>query len=126
MGLQFEKLVLKNRKIVHQILALRAEEIVSDNPYFQHKTIKPNGCQIDYLIQTRYNTLFVCEIKFFRKEIDVSVINAVKEKISRLALPRGFSCLPVLVHVSGISEEVKEADYFFKIIDFSEMLSANI
>jgi hypothetical protein len=101
---------------------VKPEEIISDNPFFQHKTSKQKGCQFDYLIQTRHNTLFACEIKFLRKEIDVSVIHVVKEKIAKFTLPRGFSCLPVLIHANGVSDKVKEADYFFKIIDFSEML----
>lgn len=122
MGLQFENLVLRNRKRIHQLLALKPEDIVSDNPYFQYQTIKQKGCQIDYLIQTRYNTLFMCEIKFQRKEMNVSVISEVKEKLSKFALPKGFACLPVLIHANGVSEEVVEADYFFNIINFSELL----
>jgi hypothetical protein len=51
------------------------------------------------------------------------VIQAVKEKISRLALPRGVACLPVLIHVNGVSDEVKRSGYFFKKIDFSELLA---
>jgi uncharacterized protein len=122
MGLQFENFVLSNRKQIHNLLGCKQEEIVSDNPYFQHKTTKQKGCQIDYLIQTRYNTLFVCEIKFSRSEIDRSVVHEVKEKLSKIALPRGFACLPVLIHVNGVKEEVHEANFFFKIIDFSELL----
>lgn len=121
-GLQFENLVLNNRKKIQDLIGLKPEEIVSDNPYFQHRTVKQNGCQIDYLIQTRHNTLFACEIKFSKKEIDLAVVDSVKEKVSKLILPRGFACLPVLIHVNGVSEEVIESDYFFKIIDFSLLL----
>jgi hypothetical protein len=90
MGLQFENLVLSNRKEIHQWLMLKPEEIVSDNPYFQRKTEKQKGCQIDYLIQTRYNTLFVCEIKFSKNEFDISIINEMKEKLSRAYPSTGF------------------------------------
>lgn len=125
MGLQFENLVLRNRKKIQQLLALKSEDILADNPYFQYKTSKHKGCQIDYLIQTRYNTLFACEVRFQRKPIDASIVSEVKEKLSRLVLPHGFACLPVLIHASGISEELGEANYFFKVIDFSEMLDGN-
>ena len=30
----------------------------------QTKTSTQRGCQIDYLIQTKINTLFICEFKF--------------------------------------------------------------
>ena len=52
MGLQFENLVLNNRAI-DKILGLNANDIVYANPFFQNKTVKQRGCQIDYLIQTR-------------------------------------------------------------------------
>lgn len=123
MGLQFENLVLNNRKKIYGLLDLKPEEIVSDNPYFQQKTTHQKGCQIDYLIQTRYNTLFACEVKFSRKEIDISVIDSIKEKLSNLSLPRGFACLPVLIHANGVSKELKESGYFFNMIDFGELLS---
>ncbi|EKD74658.1 MAG: ATPase family protein [uncultured bacterium] len=122
MGLQFENLVLKNRKKIHGILGLKAEEIIADNPYYQRKTKKQEACQIDYFIQTRYNTLFSCEIKFSRKEINSSVISEVKKKIEKLALPKDFACLPVLIHANGASQEIQESNYFFRIINFSEML----
>ncbi|MBL0941321.1 MAG: ATP-binding protein [Alphaproteobacteria bacterium] len=121
MGLQFENLVLNNRRQIQEYLMLKPEEILSDNPYFQHQTTKQKGCQIDYLIQTRYNTLFACEIKFSKKEIDNSIVNEMKEKVSKIILPRGFACLPVLIHVSGVNEEVKNSNYFFKLIDFGKL-----
>lgn len=125
MGLQFENLVLNNRKLIQQKLGITPDDIVTDNPFFQHQTTKQKGCQIDYLIQTQRNTLFVCEIKFSKKELNTSVIQSVKEKLSRLTIPRGFACIPVLIHVNGISQNVSEADYFYKEIDFNQLLSSN-
>lgn len=121
MGLQFENIVLNNRNFILEKLGIRIEEIVCDNPYFQRATLRHKGCQIDYLIQTKYKTLFVCEIKFQRNEIDTSVINSVREKIANIALPRGYSCLPVLIHVNGVRDELILKDYFYKIIDLSEI-----
>ena len=67
MGLQFENLVTHNRKIIWNLLNLSPEEIVMDGPFFQNSTTKQPGCQIDYLIQTRFHNLFLCEIKFSKK-----------------------------------------------------------
>ncbi len=122
LGHQFENLVIKNRKSVFKILGLSPSEVLSDNPYFQHKTARQAGCQIDYLIQTRLNTLFVFEIKFSKNILESSIIAEVKEKIKRLVVPRGFSCVPVLIHVNGVSDAVIDAGYFHKIIDFSQLL----
>lgn len=122
MGLQFENLVLNNRYCIHQVLGLTAENIVSDNPFFQKPTNRQRGCQIDYLIQTRFHTLYVCEIKFSKHPIGMEVINEIQQKIDRLQRPKGYSCRPVLIHVNGISKDVIESDYFSAIIDMSEFL----
>jgi AAA+ ATPase superfamily predicted ATPase len=124
MGLQFENLVLDNRSLIFKALKIEPEDIVMDNPFFQRKTGQQKGCQIDYLIQTKYNTLYVCEIKFSRHELKSSIVDEVKEKISNLKLPRGFACSPVLIHVSDIHDSVVESEYFSKIIDFRDFLQA--
>lgn len=123
MGFQFENLVLNNRERIWDILKLSSDEIVWDNPFFQKKTSKQEGCQIDYLIQTKFNTLYVCEIKFSAKEIKMDVIQEVQNKISLLKIPKGFSCRPVLIYVNELNEKIVEADYFATVIDFGELLN---
>ena len=123
MGLQFENLIFNNREAIIRLLNLRPEDIIADNPFFQTTTTQQKGCQIDYLIQTNYNNLYVCEIKFSRNPITSKVINDVKEKIQRLSKPRNTAVLPVLIHVNGITEQVLDANYFYKIIDFGTLLA---
>ena len=122
MGLQFENVVLNNRKSIWEKLNLHADNIITDNPYFQRQQIRKKGCQIDYLIQLKIRMLYACEIKFSRQEIKTSIINEMKEKLSRLHLPRGFAVAPVLIHVNGVSEAVVEQGYFSHIINFSDFL----
>ncbi len=122
MGLQFENLVLKNRKSVWDYLGIKASNIVADNPYLQKNSSTKKGCQIDYLIQTKFNTLFACEIKFSLHPLKPDIIEEMKQKISRIVLPKRFSCWPVLIHVNGVSDQVLESGYFSEIIDFSELL----
>ena len=122
MGLQFENLVLKNRKKIWKELGIKAGDIIADNPYFQKQTTLKKGCQIDYLIQTRFNTLFACEVKFSSQSIKSDIIPEVKEKLSRIALPKRFSCWPILIHVNGVNDSVADSGYFTKIIDFSLLL----
>jgi len=123
MGLQFENLVLKNRHYILENLKIKNEDIVADNPFFQRKTQVQKGCQIDYLIQTKANSLFACEIKFSKNTLNKSVIDEVDEKLSRLTLPRNFTCFPVLIHASSVPQSVEDSEYFKKIIDFSEFLT---
>ncbi len=122
MGLQFENLILNNRSYIYDQLGVSPADIISDNPYFQRKTANSRGCQIDYLIQTRYNNLFACEVKFSRQQINSDVIPAMQNKIAALKLPRGFSCWPVLIHVNGVASSVEDSGYFAQIIDFTKAL----
>ena len=122
MGLQFENLVLSNRKAVQKILGIDPSEIVNDNPFFQRKANDRQGCQIDYMIQTKFGTCYLCEIKFNAQEITKSVIDEVKQKIKSLALPKNMSIRPVLIHVNGVDESVLESDFFASIIDFNDLL----
>lgn len=122
MGLQFENLVLANRNAVQKKLNIRPDDLIYDNPFFQTKTSKRHGCQIDYLIQTRFDTIYVCEIKFSRHPIHVEVINEVKQKISNMVLPKHVSIRPVLICVNGVTEDLLDERYFANIINFGELL----
>lgn len=122
LGLQYENLVLNNRRSLLRLLNLSPEEVVYDNPFFQRKTAKRAGCQIDYLIQSKHRYLYVCEVKLLSAPVGVDVIAEMKEKMNRLALPRGYSYRPVLIHVNGVSDAVLDRDYFAHIIDFGRLL----
>lgn len=122
MGLQFENLVLNNRHLLWKILKIQPDDIICDNPYFQRKTLRSPGCQIDYLIQAKYNNLYVCEIKFSKDEIKSDIIQDVQKKISSIAMPRHFSYRPILIHVNGVKEEVVDDEFFAAIIDFGQFL----
>jgi hypothetical protein len=123
-GLQFENLVLNNRELVLRELGIRPEEVVYDNPYLQKKSTKQQGCQIDYLIQTRFGNLFACEVKFSRNPITLSVVQEMQNKLNSFETPHGFATLPVLIHVNGVTPEVEESGFFARIIDFGDLLLA--
>jgi hypothetical protein len=122
MGLQVENLVLSDRHLIKQALQINPNEILCDNPFFQRKTTKQSGCQIDYLIQTQYNTVYICEIRYSKNEIDTKVIEEMEEKLNRLRLPKRFSYRTVLIHVNGVSESLEDRGYFSHIIDLGYFL----
>ncbi|CCB88413.1 AAA family ATPase [Simkania negevensis] len=123
MGLQFENLVLNNRKKLWKSLRICPEDVVADNPYFQKPSSTKKGCQIDYLVQTKFNTLFACEIKFSIHPLKMNVVEEVKQKIQNIALPKRFSCWPILIHVNGVCDSIRDSGYFSEIIDFSALLT---
>lgn len=124
LGLQFENLVLskKNRLRVFDCLGIPPHEIVLSNRFFQTKTRSRRGCQVDFMVQTKFNTLYVCEIKFSHQKIGGEIVAELREKIDRLEMARNFSVRPVLIHVNGVSPAVGESDFFSHIIDFGDLL----
>jgi AAA+ ATPase superfamily predicted ATPase len=122
MGYQFENLILENRQHLWEILKIDPKDIMFDNPYFQRSPTPGESCQVDYLIQTRFNTYYLFEFKFSRNPIKSKIIQELKSKMKRLKIPRGAACLPILIHVNGVAPSVQESDFFFKIIDFQDFL----
>lgn len=122
MGLQLEALLLQNRPLLLQKLGISPVDIVRSGPYRQTKTTTQQGCQIDYLIQTKTNSLFICEFKFKRREISSEIINEMQDKISRLKAPKGFAKVAVLFHLSGVASSVATSSYFYRIIDIADFL----
>jgi len=125
MGLQLEALLLQNRPLLLQKLSISPVDIVRSGPYRQTKTTTQQGCQIDYLIQTKTNNLFICEFKFKRREISGEIIPEMQEKISRLKTPKGFAKVAVLFHLSGVASSVATNTYFYRIIDIADFLEDN-
>lgn len=122
MGFQFENLVLNNAHRVLEFLKIDPGTVVYDNPYFQRATATHPGCQIDYLIQDRFNSLTLCEVKFSKEPIGMEIIAEMKEKMARLYTPRQFSLRPVLIHVNGVSDALLESEFFASILDFGQFL----
>ncbi len=122
MGLQFENLVFHNRFALRKALNIQDEDIMMEGPFFQRKTKRQPGCQIDYMIQTQFGTVYICEIKFTKEKIPLGVIEEVGNKITRFKRPKFVSCRPVLIHVNGVTSEVEESNYFAKMIDFGDLI----
>jgi uncharacterized protein len=124
LGLQFENLILNNRRLLKKFLNIKPGDVVCDGPYLQRKTSKQLGCQIDYLIQTKYNSIYLCEIKFSQNEIKESITTEITEKINRLKLPKRFSVRTVLIHVSDVSDTISDSGFFAQILDFADLLES--
>jgi len=122
MGLQFENLVLNNLPKLCELLNIDINTIEKAGSFFQKKTKAQQGCQIDLLIQTKFNTLYLCEIKFYHAEVGKQVVNEVKNKIEKLSRPKGYSIRPILIHVNGVTQGVLESGTFDKILNFSDFL----
>jgi AAA+ ATPase superfamily predicted ATPase len=121
LGFQLENLLLKNRVLLYRAVGIHAQDVVIDNPYVQKASGRKKGCQIDYLVQTYSNTLFICEIKMRRRELGLEVIEEMKAKIASLDFPKGFGISPVLFHLGPISDALLSSRFFYRIIDIADL-----
>lgn len=79
----------------------------------------------NYLIQMRSNTLFVCEVKWRRREIGMEVIDAMKTKIASLTYPKGFGISPILFHLGAASDALLSNSFFYRIVDVAELANVD-
>lgn len=125
-GLQLEALLLQNRALLLERCGISPVDVVRSGPYRQTKNTSQQGCQIDYLIQTKSNSLFVCEFKFKKREIGSDIIPEMQEKISRLKAPKGFAKVAVLFHLSGVVASVATNPGFYRIVDIADFLGETV
>ncbi len=123
MGLQFENLVCNNWRKLFQILKIVPDDAIWSGPYIQIPGSRKQGCQIDYLIQTKHQVLYLCEVKFSDREVAYSVIKECEKKSRNLKIPKGFSIRNILIHINGVSERIEYDDFFSSIIDFRELMT---
>ena len=120
-GLQFQCLVTP-RMVPSLLQRLRLDGvlILRSGPYYQSATRRRKPAQIDYLLQTA-DTLYVCETKF-RKHIDASVIDEVRQKIDRLEKDPGLSVRKALIYSGERAPGLKQSAYFEHQIDVADLL----
>ncbi len=123
-GYQFENLILNHRSEIIKHLNIGHESILSAAPYYQRKKTRNRGsCQIDLLISCKYNTIYICEIKF-RKIISKTIIKEVEDKISVIEKTRAYSIRPILIYAGQLDpngeDEIRA--YFDQILSIDEIL----
>jgi AAA+ ATPase superfamily predicted ATPase len=122
MGFQLESLLLTNREFLLHSLGIDPAAVVCDNPFVQSPSGRRKGCQIDYLVQTKMNSLIICEFKFSKNEINSSVVTELKEKSDRLSVPRGYGKALALFHIGGVSAKVEESPLLYRVVDLKTAL----
>lgn len=122
MGLQFENLINNNRNKIFQLLGIDSRDIIYTGPYFQTKNSKQKACQIDLLIQQRFKSIYLCEIKFQSQELGMSITKDMDKKIVALNVSKQYSVRPVLISGGPVSANLRESRYFARIIEAEELL----
>ncbi|MBI3534266.1 MAG: AAA family ATPase [Deltaproteobacteria bacterium] len=123
MGYQFENTMLNNLELIIESLKIKKHQIITAAPYFQKKNSKNKGtCQIDLLIHTESNALYLCEFKF-RRKIGSEMISEMMRKVEVLKYPVTFSIRPVLIYEGELTKEVLDSDYFYQCIRVGDWIA---
>lgn len=94
--------------------------VLNAGPYFQARTARRPGCQIDLLLRTKHS-VYVFEVKF-RGRIDGSVIAEVRKKIDCLDGVAGLSIRRGLIYMGEVAPEIVRSDYFDHLVPFEQLL----
>ena len=119
MGLQFENLVMENLGAILNKLRIPHHRVLYAGPYHQSKTQRQQGCQIDFLIQTK-RSIYLCEIKF-KNQISSSVIQEVDRKVTAIKLPKNQSIRTALIDDGQLTPSIEEDQAFDFLIPASEL-----
>lgn len=122
LGLQFENLVLNNRREILAALGIEIQDVLNDGPYFQKQSASKPAVQTDYMIQTRFNTLYLCEVKSSRDRIGTEVVKQVEHTMKALSVQKKYTIRPVLIYSGQISDEIVDSRFFDKVLDVGMLL----
>jgi len=120
-GFQFENVVLNNCRVIFEKLNIPEKNIIQYGSYFQTKTNRREGCQIDLLILCKRKCLYLVELKY-KKKIGVGVIKEVEEKVRKLKLSKEYSIRTCLVYMGELSKDLIKEDFFDETYDFADLL----
>jgi hypothetical protein len=111
-GIAFENFCFKNLSLIARILDIEGK-IKNFGPYSSKKY---QGAQIDLLIQTTEKVMYVVECKYYQKPVESSIIKDFDKKIKALTEFKNYSFKKVLISPHGVSEELRESEYFDFVI----------
>ena len=101
---------------------MKDEEILNQGPIRKKGDKNSPGYQIDFLIQTRTKSIYVCEVKLSSSSIGSEVTIEIKDKIKKLNAPRGFAVIPVLITNAEVTKGLVESNYFGRIVTVNKFL----
>lgn len=118
LGLAFERFCLKHAAVLADLMGF-GDHLLEWGAMASRS--KP-GYQVDLAFRRNDNVLSICEIKYWSKPIDSSVISAMEKKCAQIAIPRGYTLERVLITAHGVEPSVKKAGYFHHIIRLKDLL----
>lgn len=120
-GFAFERLCLKH---VNEIMNhLKIDQLVINyGPYFNRRSNFKDGCQIDLMFMRYDPVVTICEMKFCEGLVGKWIIKELENKIALINV-KNKTVERVLITTNGITKELKDTNYFSKVILLDELFS---
>ena len=94
--------------------------------FFNRKTDQlDQGYQIDLVFDRSDNVMTICEIKYYKKLVDASVIADVERKISLLPKHGKKTIQRILITTEGAAKALLDRNYFDRVITLEEIFKAS-
>ncbi|HSW94287.1 MAG TPA: ATP-binding protein [Gammaproteobacteria bacterium] len=121
LGFAFENYCLNNAMYLAKIMGFE-DRVVQWGPYFQRGD---EGFQIDLVYLRSDRVVTLCEIKYYDKEVPVTVVHEVEKKCSLIELPRGYTLEKALISRFGPERAVVDLDYFHHYVQGADFFSVS-
>lgn len=105
-GTQFEQIVHDHATIITK--KANCGEIIEIGSFWQKPTKLKQGFQIDLIIKTDSNIMLICECKWSRKKIGLSVVKELQRKIELFQNKDNLTIKPVIISAAGVTSAVKK------------------
>jgi AAA+ ATPase superfamily predicted ATPase len=113
LGFAFENFCLKNAMYLAEIMGFE-DHVIQWGPYFQRDD---EGFQIDLIYLRNDRVLTLCEIKYYEKEVPITVVHEVKRKCDLIDVPRGYTLETALISRFGPEKALRELGYFHHYVE---------
>ncbi len=121
LGRSFEYLCIDHAKKISMLLGFSGIDY-SVGPYFESRSSRNQGIQIDLVFNRADKVLSLCEIKYTKTSIGTQVIDETKQKEVLLEKKYARSIQKVLITKSPPTKDLLNTHYFYKIILASELV----
>jgi AAA+ ATPase superfamily predicted ATPase len=117
-GLAFERFCVRNATKLAQIMGFE-DQLLEFGPIYERAT---PGFQVDLAFRRNDKVMTVCEIKYFDKPIDSSIIASMQRRCELVKLPRGWMIERALISVHGPDKALRASNYFHHYVRLDDFL----
>ncbi len=121
LGLAFENYFINNAMYFAEIMGF-SETVESFGPYFN----KGEAVQVDLVYYRSDRTISICEMKFREGLVSTETIPEMNAKIKKLPVLKTQSIQKILIAPNGVTESLRQSEYFDIILTAKELFSFHI